>query len=387
MVVGLGMLGTPTFEYLAQSPEFDKVHDRLIACDMDEDKGVRVINIARAEAYARGFHPNVEFIKMNLRDVNGTAEILKRYEPDLIFQNTTLMSWWVPRLLPPEIAEELSYEAAIGCFVPCHISLLYNLMLAINKAGLSKKTMVVNASIPDITSPMLANRGLGYAVGIGNMANFVPRLKYILSKKLNVSPRELTLYWYAPHGVTYSGISRTGTTRGYPYYLRVYLRGKDVTEQVDPGMKTMQTQDIGLASLSMPKELEVYNHLIALSAYRVIMGIWNDSGDIYYAPGPKGLPGGWTVKLDAEGAEPVVPAEVTIDEIVRIEKKGLELDGVEEIRDDGTLVLRKKSRELIKKHLDLDYKEVRVEEAEKLADQIVSAMKSLAERSGAKISV
>ena len=379
MVIGLGMLGAQTLEYLAVSPEFNRVHDRLVGADMDGNRGARIVNLARAEAYDRGLYPNVEFRRVNLRDVDETAEVLKEYEPDLVYQCATLMSWWVPRLAPPGIAEELSYEAAIGSFVACHVALLYKLMLALKRAGL-KDTIVVNASIPDITAPMLARKGLGYACGIGNIANYAPRLKYILSRKLKVPARELTLYWYAPHGVLYSGISRTGTTLGYPYYLKVYVGDRDVTEQVDPGMKTMQTIDIGWKEVLMPTEFEIYNHLIAQSAYSVIMGIWNDSETMTYAPGPNGLPGGWTVKVNAEVAKPIIPDGATLDEIVKIEEKGLELDGVEKIKEDGTLVIREKSREIIKKHLGLDYKEIRVEDAEELADKIVSAMKMLSER-------
>jgi len=383
MVVGLGMLGAPTLEYLATSPEFNKVHDKLVGADIDENRGTRIVNLARAEAYNRGLYPNIEFRKINLRDVDETAEILKEYEPHLIYQNATLMSPSVVlRLTTSGIAEELFYEAGIGSFVACHIALLYKLMLALKKAGLYKETIVVNASIPDITSPMLARKGLGYACGIGNIANYAPILKYIITKKLKVPAREVTLYWYVPYGVIYSGISRTGTTRGYPYCLKVYVRDKDVTEEVDPGMKSMQTKDIGWSELPMPTltEYEIYNHLVAQSAYSVIMGIWNDSGIMTYAPGPNGLPGGWTVKVDAEGAKPVIPEGVTVDEIIKIQEKGLELDGVEKIKDDGTLVLREKSREIIEKHLGLDYKEIRVEDAEKLADQIVAAMKALVEK-------
>lgn len=137
MIIGLGMLGTPVLEYLAQDSEFDKEHDRIIACDINENRGVRLVNIARALAYTRNLYPNIEFVKVNLRDIGGTAEVLKSYEPDLIFQNATLMTWWLPKTLPPNIAKKMD-EAGIAPFIPCHIALLYKLMLAINRAAYLK---------------------------------------------------------------------------------------------------------------------------------------------------------------------------------------------------------------------------------------------------------
>jgi len=116
-----------------------------------------------------------------------------------------------------------------------------------------------------------------------------------------------------------------------PYYLRVHVKDKDVTESFDPGMKTMQTQDIVLSSMLLPirKNIELYNSLIAMSAYRVITAIWNDTGEIFYAPAPNGLSRGWTVRLNAEGVEPVLPEGVTLDTIMKInEEEGRFRDGI-----------------------------------------------------------
>ena len=380
LIIGLGTVGFPSLELLAQNPEFSKHHSRVVACSLDEATGIRRVNTARTLAQVNGLFPNIEFQRIDLLNVSETAEILKRYEPSLIFANATLLRSGTFGFLPPDLASKIR-EAGLGFLVPCHIALIYKLMLSIKEAGI--KPLVINSSIPDITGPMLRKKGIGFEVGIGNIANYAPRLRYILRRKLKVHPEKIKLYWYMHH----SGIAKiatTGTTGGVPYILRIYIGEKDVTSLFDPSNEIMKTQDIGWPYLLKVSDHN-YNHITAMSAYRTVMSIWNDSSSTFYAPSPRGLPGGYTVTLGNEGAESILPDDVSIEDAIEVNEVGSRLDGVERIEDDGTLVLTEKACHIVKEALDLDLKTVRIDNCEKMASELLSRFEELAERYGAKM--
>jgi hypothetical protein len=205
-------------------------------------------------------------------------------------------------------------------------------------------------------------------------------LKYAISRKLKVPIQDIFVYAYGAHPVALS-ISTTHTTRGAPYYLKILIRGMERTNEVDPN-QMMKTQDIGFPKILKGIEM---NPIVAASAYRTIRGIWNDTGEIFYAPGPKGLLGGYTIRLNAEGVEVILPDDLKFEEAVKINVEGLKFDGIEKVRDDGTVILTKRMSEAVKNSFNYDLKEFRIEQVEKIADELMERMKELAEKAGVKI--
>lgn len=103
LMIGLGSLGGHVLEFLARTPEVN----RIIAADVNEDWGIRKTNNAILGSVNQGFYPNITFQKINLNDIERTVEILRKEKPDLIFNATTFQSWWVIGLLPDEVYEKL----------------------------------------------------------------------------------------------------------------------------------------------------------------------------------------------------------------------------------------------------------------------------------------
>ena len=119
--------------------------------------GQRRTNSALLSSYQMGYNPVIEFTKVDLHDIDRTAETLNRIQPDIIYNSATLQSWWVLAELPKEAYTALD-RARYGPWLPMHLLLTYKLMLAVKKSGID--TMVVNAAFPDVVNPVLDKVGL-----------------------------------------------------------------------------------------------------------------------------------------------------------------------------------------------------------------------------------
>ena len=287
MMVGLGDLGGHVLEMLVRAPG----SRRIIAADVNEEWGYRKTNIAAFGAAQMGHYPQLEFCKIDLFNVEQTAETIAKYKPDIIYSAATLQSWWVINTLPKEVFDDLD-KARFGPWLPMHLTLVWKLMQAVKETGLDIK--VVNSSFPDAVNPMLAKAGLAPTIGIGNVANPVPPLRSSIAYQLGRPMKDVTILFFCQHFVSHY-IPRFGDAGGAPYYLKAIVDGNDVTGDVD--------MDQVLAEL--PKRFRRAGGrngqiLTASSAAGILLAMAGDTGDLMHAPGPAGLPGGYPVRVDAD---------------------------------------------------------------------------------------
>jgi len=111
------------------------------------------------------------------------------------------------------------------------------------------------------------------------------------------------------------------------------------------------------------------------------MSILNDTNEFTHAPGPCGLPGGYPIRLGAKSAEVVLPEGLTLEEAIKINLESMRYEGVEEIKDDGTVVITDEGRAIAKELLELDYpKTVSFADIEGVAKELTGAYKKLADK-------
>ena len=110
LIVGLGELGGLLLELLARSPTY---RGRLVGADLDADMGLRKTNSARQGAIAWGIPTRIDFRPCDLADVEATAAMIASVKPTLIINATTLATWWLRDLLPPDIKARL-HEVGAG---------------------------------------------------------------------------------------------------------------------------------------------------------------------------------------------------------------------------------------------------------------------------------
>ena len=77
----------------------------LIDGDIDEEKGQKLVNNALIGAAHHDFHPHIDFHKIDLTDIEGTADLLRQKTPAVVINCTVMHTWHLIRQLPDEIED------------------------------------------------------------------------------------------------------------------------------------------------------------------------------------------------------------------------------------------------------------------------------------------
>ena len=373
LVVGLGGVGGYALHLLARYPGIE-----LIGADVHERFArEKVSNVYYDIFFQKGILPHIEHKRIDLNDIEGTAEILKEIEPDVILNQTTLQSWWVVHHIPEKIRSRISDTypgAGLGPWTPVHLTLTYKLMQSVHEAKLD--THVVNGSWPDCVNPVLSKVGLAPTVGMGNFALLEPMIMRIVGDKLKVAAGNVSVSMIGHHAMVMP-IWERGSAVNVPYYVKIRVFDRDVTKQFDI------EKDIWAEcpKYGAPEALwGTQQEFIASCVTRNVLAILFDTEEIVHAPGPEGLPGGYPVRLSAKGAEVVVPDGMTKEEAIKINEEAQKYEGIEKIKEDGTVVCTDHAAQIMKEVLDFDCKELKLDECERKAKELISAYNKLSDQ-------
>jgi hypothetical protein len=165
-----------------------------------------------------------------------------------------------------------------------------------------------------------------------------------------------------------------GTRTGIPYFFKAVVGDRDITEKYDPDAlisdRILRVKRQWLSWLIQNKT--------AAGAVRNIMAILNDTNEFAHCCGVNGHIGGYPVRINADGATTVLPQEVTREKAVKINTDGMRYEGVEEIKDDGTLVVTDDAYETAKRLLEIECREIKVSDSKYWAGQLSPALKKMA---------
>lgn len=374
MIIGLGELGGIALEILARVPNITKV----VTADLNEDHGVRRTNTALMGASYLNLYPNIEFVKIDLNNIEETAKIIREINPRIIYSATTLQSWWVIDALPKNVHAQLYKDfCGLGPWIPMHLLLVYKLMQAVKKSGVN--SLVINSSFPDNVNAVLGKIGLAPNVGIGNIDLIVAPWRKVVSEILNVPLRGVRVYIFGHHYSSYN-LGRTGTGLSAPYYLKIMVEDKDVTENFE--IKEL-AKEIPLRAKRTPGSQ--VNWVVAASAVKIILGIMNDTNELSHAPGPEGLVGGYPVHINKDGAKVFIPEGMTREKAIQINEEAQKWDGIERIEQDGTVVFTDDAHTTFKDLLGYDCKEMKIEEIEMRAKELCTLFKNFAIKHGVNL--
>ncbi len=367
MIVGLGDLGGHVLEQLVRIPGMC----RIIAADINEDHAKRKVNGVIMGAFQLGYFPKVEFRRIDVNDVGGTAKILRELAPDIIYNSVTLMSWWVITTIPKELYAKLD-EARYGPWLPMHLAPARKLMQAVKQSGI--RTHVLNAAFPDAVNPVLGRVGLAPTTGIGNIDNLGACMRKAVAERLGIPYGDLFIYMFGHHFATYYA-ARFGNTGGAPYFLKIMLGDRDITKELPPEEILAEVpRRAGRLSGAAT------HPLTAASVVKHLLAILNDRKQPMLSPGPNGLSGGYTISLGGEGAELLLPEEITPEEAIKINQEGEKFEGIEEIGEDGTVIFTKKSSGIMKELLGYDCTEMKLAECDERAEELGSLYQKFIER-------
>lgn len=372
LLVGVGELGGIVLELLARVPGIPPI----IAADANEDWGFRKTNSAIEGASYLGLFPQIEYRKIDLLDVDRTAEFLADLRPTVIYNGTTLQSWWVVNELPKDVNAKLYRDkCGLGPWIAMHLALSSKLMKAVKLSGID--CHVINSSYPDVTNASLGRVGLAPTVGIGNGDLIVPYVKKAAAELLGVPMSNVDVQLIAHHYHAYMWC-RAGTGLEAPYFLRVFVNNEDVTDQLGtPESFVAQLPRRGLRPAGRHGQF-----VVAASSQKNILAVVHDTGELTHAPGPQGLEGGYPVRLSRKGAEVVLPRGMTLEQARALNVEAQKYDGVQEIRDNGDVVFTPEAAETFREMLGVEYDVVSIDTAYEQAVELRQRFNEFARKHG-----
>jgi len=362
LIVGLGDIGEHVLEILVRTPNVDQID----VIDVANDDKLRKTYSAQVGALQQGFSPKVTFEQLDVSDEDQTAEYIRKVDPHCVISSTSLLSWWVPQSkLPPDVFQRID-EAGFGPWFPFHFTVIYKLMRAMKEAGSSAP--VVNCSYPDATNAALAKVNLAPAIGVGNCDLFFPQMRWMTVEHLGGSPEDVEVYFVGDHYMAHV-LNQFQSTSGVPYFLKILYRGRDVTEEL---AKVYGGKDeiVVNANKYMPKGAADH-FLVGSSAVKNAMALLQGSNRIEYSPGPCGLPGGYPIRFSNGEVAVKLPDEISLEEAIHINQVSGRGDGVEEIREDGTVVLTDKAHGIMREEMGFEMKEFVPSQCEKDAKALL----------------
>jgi hypothetical protein len=366
LLIGPGNLGGLVLDHFLRLPGKHTVG----VVGRDADRLQRRTNLAALVANQLGHTPDVSTLPpVDLCNIDQTADTIAKFRPDIIFSAVSLQSWWVISTLPKPIFERLDH-AHTGPWLPMHLTLVYRLMQAVKQAN--HDVLVINASYPDVVHPVLAKVGLSPTIGIGNVSNNIPGLRYSVACKLGEPVEDVEVRFIAQHYVSHR-ISRAGDAGGAPFHLSASVRGRDRSHDLDldtifDHLPTRFRRVGGVAGQAMT----------AASAITVLAAVANDTGRLAHAPGPNGLPGGYPVWVDGTGGKPDLPEGITLDDAVAINTGGQVFEGIEEIHDDGSVTFAEREMSILAEMLGYDCRHMTLDETAERAAELGAKYTALA---------
>jgi malate/lactate dehydrogenase len=202
----------------------------------------------------------------------------------------------------------------------------------------------------------------------------IHRLKRIVARDLGVPFQSVTIYGVGHHGTHY-----TKKMDG-PFWVKIIVDGEDITPKYPNQKLTEMYHKAGYAASAQLGSALVDQMRTAGSFLNNVLGIYYDTKKTHVCvPGPNGLPGAYPARLSSEGAEIVLPG-ITLKEAIRINEEGAKIDGIEKIKDDGTVVYLDENVEYMRQVVGYYCKELKLEESEERAKELNRGLKRLHEK-------
>ena len=358
MIVGVGNLAGYILNTLVQFPETSN----LVLASRNEESLQQKANLALFTASQFEHYPEIDCVPIDLEQIQQTAATIARIKPDIILNCSTMQSWREIAKLPKQAYNQLD-RAQYGPWLPMPLTLNYQLMQAVKLTGLDIK--VLNAAFPDGVNPVLGKVGLAPIMGVGNITNIIPVLRKSIAFFLEQPMQKIQVTFLAEHYLTYS-IPRFGKSGDAPFYLRATVDGKDASDRLDI------PQVFHLISTRFRREVGVEgaHRITTASVAKTLLAMVRDTGESMHIPGPSGLPGGYPVTVNAQGATIALPQDLTLSEAIRINSECQQWNGIEKIDADGTVHFTEREMAVMNEVLGYHCKTMKVEECAERAKEL-----------------
>jgi len=358
LLVGAGNLCLQILKILGPKNTFE-----FVVLGRNEDATVRLCNLVTLSCAQLGQFIAIKPVIADLTDIGRVAQLLREEAPDMLVNCASLQSWRVITGLPRLSFEKLD-QAQFGPWLPMHLTLMHCLMQAVKASGISTKT--VNAAFPDAVNPILERIGLAPDIGVGNVANLIPAVRFSIARLLECAPADVQVQLYTQHYFSHY-VPRGGLPPRASYRLLYEVRDR-------PELARLPDEAIFSTVKSEFRRLGGVDgqFLTACSAVTVIEGLFSPTPVLVHAPGPLGLPGGYPVSLH-DGQITVQFSEACPrDEAVRINTICQSQDGIDAIHCDGSVTYNPQCMAVMQLMLGYAKNTMAIEQSAEFAHELAS---------------
>ena len=367
LIVGIGEVGRYILEFLAR----DNFKINIVAADLHLPDVEAKINNAILGAAFQSRYPDVKALEIDLFDLERTADILNELQPDVVINCAVLQTWHVIRRLPENVYSRLS-SAGLGAWLPVQLTLAMKLAQAIKLSGISAH--YINTSLSDLTNPVLDAMGIPPTIGIGNIALIESAVRTLVARILEIPGTKVVLKMVAHH-VHWVTWREAGYREGAPFYMKIFASGQDVTDRFD-------TLDLMKKAILLYPSGTYFSAVSASSAIQNLGALLSKEAVSIHSPGPNGLPGGYPVILSREGARVDLPADISLDEAINMNKEAQTYDGIKEIDAGARVHFMPYTIDIMKEVLNFDCISFTPEECDELAKEQIYRFQELERRCG-----
>ena len=362
LLVGVGNVGSHILEFVAR----DETNLEWLVGDIDEQKAIKYCNNAAIGASHHGKHPIFRPMKIDLFNIEETASLINKEKPLAVINCSVLHTWHLIRQLPRKLYEKIS-SAGLGAWLPCQLTLGMNLGISIKESG--ENPYYINTSLSCLTNPVMGKIGIAPTIGIGNVDLIAPAILTKLSQLEDIHSSRIDIrlvchhqHWVYPREAGYKG--------GAPYFLKIMIDGEERTDMYD--LDSLMCDAVKM----YPGDIS-FTTVSASSTIKNLKALIFDKGIKTHSPGPNGLPGGYPVILDGNGAKINLPNEISLEEAIKINEESGKLDSIEKIKKDGTVIFAEYAYDIMKDTLGFKCRSFKPEESEALAFEQISLFKQL----------
>jgi hypothetical protein len=350
LVIGLGDLGTRVFDALARLPEIE----RLVGAGRAEERGRARAGQTAFVASLAGGPQHVSFEPLDLEDVAASAALLRRLDPEVVVTTASRHTWWRP------FADERVGALPFGVWLPLQLVLVRKLMEARREAAIASR--VVCLPYPDGVGPALAPLGLAPELGAGNVAETAPKLAVLAAREAGVAREAVQVRLVMHHAA--QRVAFGGAAGDEPPWAAEVLVGGERLPQED-------VKRLFRTPWPLPQGRDTHELSAAATAHAV-RALLADEPTATHAPAPKGLPGGYPVRLSRRGVELDLPIHLTTEEAIALNDRAARIDGLERIEANGAIVLTGEVAAATERLLGLRLERIRPDEVDDAADELAT---------------
>lgn len=320
LLSGVGALGGAALEFLARSPEID----RVVTLKRSPWNGVSDVVLAMLGATLQGYDTNFEHHQVDLGDTDHLARVLSAVRPEVIVHSATVQT---PRILMEAGVDDATRQrlrsAKFGMWLPWHLLPAADLQRGIDSAGID--TLVVNATFPDAVNVAIWNHfGRGPIAGAGNVEVCAARVTRHVMQMTGVPMESVEVSLVGSHALLVYGPV-------VPHHLRITVDGDDFTNSYD--------LEEGLMRWPEPIDWGRISNfaLFAASAVKNALALVAEHPIRTHVTSPNGLPGGYPARIGPEGVELDLPTTTDPDSARALNEAALVWDGISSVEQDGTV--------------------------------------------------